>query len=202
MRRTGGMAYRTLIRRLGIGLVLASAGAFLAGCTSASGLADRFFGMRTPNTAENITELDESFFSTGYCPTIKIRPGTESFVQFDKAGSQTNENVRYQQTITKTARECRYVSGQLNLKIGVAGRVAAGPKGSAGTVVAPVRIAVLKGDTVAYSELHKIEVALTQPQLASDFAKVVEIPVPSGPGETDAEILVGFDDQASAKKRP
>ena len=193
---------RTLTRRLGIGLRLIPIGVLLAGCTSATGLADRFFGMRTPNTPENIVELDESFFGSGYCPTIKIRPGTESMVQFAKAGDQTNENVRYQETITKTARECRYISGQLNLKIGVAGRVAAGPKGATGTVIAPVRIAVLKGDTVAYSELHKIEVALTQPQLASDFAKVVEIPVASGPNDSDVEILVGFDDQASAKKRP
>jgi hypothetical protein len=75
----------------------------------------------------------------GYCPTIKIRPGTEAIVQYAKTGDQTGDNVRYQQTITRTARECRYVGGQLTLKIGVAGRVAAGPKGGPGKIAVPPR---------------------------------------------------------------
>jgi hypothetical protein len=182
---------------LGIGPAFAAC-LLLAGCQSASGLVDKFFNANTP---ENVKVLDESVLGTGYCPTIKVRPGTESIVQYDRNAEATGQNVRYQQTITKTARECRYVAGQLSLKIGVAGRVAAGPKGGPGKVVAPVRIAILKGDEVAYSELQRIEVELTAPQLASDFARVVEIPVQSGPNESDVQILIGFDDQAPAKKR-
>lgn len=181
--------------------VAVAAALLLSGCQSASGLADRFFSARTPNTPKNLTVLDEAVMGTGYCPKIKIRPGTESIVQYDRNADSTGENIRYQQTITRTARECRYVGGQLNLKIGVAGRVVAGPKGGPGKIVAPVRIAILKGDGVAYSELQKIEVELTPPQLASDFTRVVEIPVASGPNEDDVQIFIGFDDQAPAKKR-
>ncbi len=109
--------------------------------------------------------------------------------------------MRYQESITKTARECHYPGGQLTLKIGVAGRVAAGPKGGPGKVVAPVRIAVLKGETVAYSELQKIEVNLAAPDLATDFAKVITVNVASGPNDRDIEIHVGFDDQPAGKKK-
>ncbi len=173
----------------------------LAGCQSAGDAIDKFWSARTPDTPKNLTVLDEAVSGIGYCPTIKIRPGTESIVQYVRNEDPSGENVRFQQTITKTARECRYVAGQLNLKIGVAGRVAAGPKGGPGKLAVPVRIAVLKGDTVAYSEMQKIEVELTAPQLATDFARVVEVPVASGPSEDDVQILIGFDDQPPGKKR-
>lgn len=184
--------------RLGVGFASLAALVLLAGCTSASGVVDKFFNMNTP---ANTKEVDESFFQGGYCPPIRIRPGTEALVLYAKAGDQTNENVRYQETITRTARECHYPGGQLSLKIGVAGRVAAGPKGGPGKVVAPLRIAVIKGDVVAYSELQKIEVNIAGPDLAADFARVVNVPVASGPTDQDVEIHVGFDDQPPGKKK-
>jgi hypothetical protein len=173
----------------------------LFGCQSASDAIDKFWSARTPNTPKNLKVLDAAVAGIGYCPTIKIRPGTEAIVRYANNTDQTSDNVRYQQAITRTARECRYVGGQLTLKIGVAGRVAAGPKGGPGKIAVPVRIAVLKGDAVAYSEMQKIEVELTAPQLASDFTRVVEIPVASGPDESDVEILIGFDEGAPGKKR-
>jgi len=169
----------------------------LSACNSASGISEKFFNLNKPS---NVRVLDESFLESGYCPPITIRPGTEALVVF-ATGDKTNENVRYQESITRTARECRYPGGQLTVKIGVAGRVAAGPKGAAGKVVVPVRIAVTKGETVAYSELQKIEVNLTAPELATDFAKVVNVNVPSGPNDRDVSIFVGFDEQGSAKKK-
>jgi hypothetical protein len=187
-------------RPLGFGAAVAAC-LLLAGCQSAGDLADKFFSARTPNTPKNLTVLDESVLGTGYCPTIKVRPGTESLVQYVRNEDPTGANVRFQQTITRTARECRYIAGQLNLKIGVAGRVAAGPKGGPGKLAVPVRIVILKGEDVAYSELQKVEVELTAPQLATDFARVVEIPVASGPNENDVQILIGFDDQPPGKKR-
>jgi hypothetical protein len=181
----------------GIGMAVAAC-LLLAGCQSATDAVDKFWNANTPKNAK---VLDEAVSGIGYCPTIKVRPGTEAIIQYAKTGEQTGDNIRYQQTITRTARECRYVGGQLSLKIGVAGRVAAGPKGGPGKIVVPVRIAVLKGDSVTYSEMQKIEVELTNPQLASDFARVIEVPVASGPSESDVEILIGFDDQAPGKKR-
>jgi hypothetical protein len=182
---------------LRLGAVIAGS-LLLAGCQSASDVVDKFWNANTPKNAK---VLDEAVSGIGYCPVIKVRPGTESIVRYANNTDQTGANVRYQQTITKTARECRYVNGQLTLKVGVAGRVAAGPKGGPGKLAVPVRIAVLKGDGVAYSEMQKIEVDLVAPQLASDFSRVIEIPVASGPTESDVEILIGFDEGAPGKKR-
>jgi hypothetical protein len=193
-----GKSSRLTTPRLVAGLGAVSALLLLAGCNSASGVVDKFFNMNTPS---NVKEVGEDFFEGGYCPPIRIRPGTEVLVLYTKPGEQTGENIRYQETITKTARECHYPGGQLTLKIGVAGRVAAGPKGGPGKVIAPVRIAVVKGDTLAYSELQKIEVNVTAPELATDFARVVNVPVASGPTEQDVEIHIGFDDQPAGKTK-
>lgn len=198
MRRgKAGESGRLSVARLAGGFTILTTLLALSGCNSASGITDKFFNLNKP---ANVKEVDESFFEGGYCPPITIRPGTESLVVFAQ-GDKTNENVRYQQSITKTARECHYPGGQLTLKIGIAGRVAAGPKGGPGKVVAPVRVAVVKGDTVAYSELQKIEVNLTAPELATDFTRVVNVNVPSGPSDRDVSIFVGFDEGGPTKKK-
>ena len=61
------------------------------------------------------------------------------------------------------------------MKLGVSGRVVAGPKGSAGTVTLPLRIAVTKqvanGKGPLYSQLFKIQVPVTPPTLVTTTAR-------------------------------
>ena len=76
--------------------------------------------------------------------------------------------VRQQASITKTARECQVAGNTLAIKVGVAGRVVAGPKGGAGTVTLPIRVAVVKqvgGIGPLYSNLFKVPVTVTAPDL-------------------------------------
>ena len=77
--------------------------------------------------------------------------------------------VRFLGSIAKTARECHQQGDTLTMKLGVSGRVVAGPKGSAGTVTLPLRVAVAKqisdGKGPLYSQLFKIQVTVTPPTL-------------------------------------
>ena len=54
-------------------------------------------------------------------------------------------DLRYQATITQTARECTINGGQITARIGIQGRVIAGPAGAPPTVEMPLRVAVVQG---------------------------------------------------------
>ena len=82
----------------------------------------------------------------------------------------------------------------MTIKVGVAGKVVVGPAGSAGTVNMPIRVAVVRGDEVLYSQLHKNVVQVTDPSTATQFVFTdpnVVIPIPSA---RDVQIFAGFDE--------
>jgi hypothetical protein len=53
-------------------------------------------------------------------------------------------DLRYQATISKIARECSVTAGQITARIGIQGRVIAGPAGAPPSVQVPVRVAVVQ----------------------------------------------------------
>ena len=54
-------------------------------------------------------------------------------------------DLRYQAMISKMARECTINAGQITAKIGIQGRVIAGPAGAPPSVTVPIRVAVIQG---------------------------------------------------------
>ena len=133
---------------------------------------------------------------SGYCPRVSILGETNIYEALSKkpTGSNAAQNVVHQATITQTARECTTLGAEMFIKVGVAGRVLAGPKASeASKAILPLRIVVKQRDDVLYTKLHKIPVNLTPPALSALFAKVDEgIAIPT-PAEKNVQILVGFD---------
>ncbi len=177
---------------------------------NSSTLANAIFGGPSAGKAGAVV-LDPSQYqkaSVSLCPPVSIRPGTEQMTALP-AGAKPDPitgappPVSYQSSIVNTARECRATEGGVAIKIGVIGRTVAGPAGKAGTVTVPLRIAVVQGtDKIVKSELFKIQVALTEPTLSTDFTKIDDtIVLPIAPGNSDYRIYVGFDD-APAKGAP
>ena len=133
----------------------------------------------------------------GYCPPVVLRPGTEALVIYDKGHEDDPNSVRYQASISKTARECHTAGTSLMLKVGVAGRLLAGPKGAAGNFAVPIRVAVVSqgSNKVFYSQITKTPVSLTAPDYASDFSTVIDnIAFDITPGDRDLIIYVGYDE--------
>ncbi len=132
-----------------------------------------------------------------YCPPIQIRAGTSSMTVYEKGHENETQYVRYLASITQTARECSLVGGTLSIKVGVAGRVVAGPKGSAANITLPIRIAVAKqfgGTDPLYSQLFKLPVALTAPTFGANYNHVEQVTVTVGPNDRNLIIFVGFDE--------
>lgn len=178
---------------------------FLAGCASSGsggGVADRLFASR-PQPKPGDEQIDPDYFlAVSQCPEVEIRTGTESYRVYERGGEDDPQKVRYQGSITNTARECRDVAGQLTLKVGVEGRVVGGPAARAGTIKAPVRIAVVSnGDKVLFSELFEMPVDLAAPDFAGEFVAVQSVAVPIPQQGERLRIYVGFDSQAPGRGR-
>lgn len=121
------------------------------------------------------------------CPRVYILPETEVVRRTDGTGSDA---LRWQASISKTARECRPSGNGVLVRVGVSGRVILGPKGSTGPIELPVRVAVREGNDTTYSKLHSVRVTAQGPSEGWAFVdENVAIAAPNG-----AQIFVGFDE--------
>ncbi|MCR4281587.1 MAG: hypothetical protein NUV72_00935 [Bauldia sp.] len=193
------------IASLAVALLSAALVASCASTTDGSGSKPGGLFARDPNknvvtVANDDSTSIEAYIQQGYCPPVQVRPGTEALVIYDRGHEDDPAFIRYQGSIGQTARECHPDgTGGLSIKVGIAGRLTAGPKGGAGSATLPIRVAVVKqhGNTVFYSQVFKVPVTVVAPQFSGDFAEVADqINVQLGPGDRDLIIYVGFDEGA------
>jgi len=188
----------------------AAISALLAACSSVGG-GGTISAAPVMHTSGSAGKADKpqltasDFTSSSYCPPIYIRAGTEATSLYDKGHDADPDYVRFLGSIGKTARECHQDGDMLSIKVGVSGRVVAGPKGTAGTVSLPIRIAVTKqisnGKGPLYSQLFDIKVPVSLPSLSSDYSQVFDqVRVKVGPEDHDLIVYVGFDEGKGKKK--
>ncbi len=110
-------------------------------------------------------------------------------------------DLRFQATITRTARDCTVNGGQITARIGILGRVIAGPAGNPPTVEIPLRVAVVQGGvqekTIA-TKVYRTTVSMNEAG-SVPFSMVAEdmvYPVPPGATGDSYIFYIGFDPQA------
>lgn len=145
------------------------------------------------------TPLPQSDISVD-CPVIEVQDGTASVRVYK--GGQANSDVRYGFSMGDVARECSKIGDQLQLKVGVEGRVLIGPAGAPGTFTVPIRFAVRNDNSqkVLYSQLARVSATVAPSDTQAGFTYVTEpfsVPFVGRPDE-DFTILVGFDTSARA----
>jgi hypothetical protein len=169
----------------------------LAGCQSGGGggLLNLGIGGKKEAVAE---EKVEQVDLTAYCPRVGLREGTAYFNTYQKPKQGEPEQDRsliiYQASITEVTRNCRYEDGQLRMTIAVAGKVVPGPKAKAGAVTMPIRIAVLRGDEVLYSQLHRHSVEIAATAGATQYVFSDPAVVFPAPTERNIQVFAGFDE--------
>ncbi|MGJ4945943.1 hypothetical protein ACQR1W_35640 [Bradyrhizobium sp. HKCCYLS1011] len=191
------------------GLALGAAG--WAPPAAAQSLTDRFkslFGGSSDKPAEQtapVTAGPPVDPTEGLsCPPVSIRSGASTYAVAAPGKQAVGNDVRFQATITKTARECSLNGGEITAKIGIQGRVIAGAAGAPSTVEIPMRIAVVEGgvgEKVIATKAYRTTV-----QMAEDgsvpFSLVAEdmvYPVPPPGSNPDNYIFyIGFDPQSLA----
>ena len=196
-------------RHLRGALTLAMAGALLLGYGGGSSFGDdsdssmgswfnRLFGGRSQAAGEAPPPpVDNQLL----CPPVRIRPGASTFAVGLPGRPATGTDLRYQATISRTARDCTQNGDQIVARIGIQGRVISGPAGSPATVEVPIRVAVVEGGvqerTIA-TKVYRTTVSMsaTGNDPFSLVAEDIVYPVPS-PATVDSYIFyIGFDPQA------
>jgi hypothetical protein len=172
---------------------------------SAQSLSDRFkslFGGKSeeppanaPPPAENQIDPDLT------CPPVSIRAGASTYAVAAPGKQPIGNDLRFQATITRTARECSINGGEITARIGIQGRIIAGPAGAPSTVQVPLRVAVVQGGvsekTIA-TKAYQTTVTMTE-EGSEPFTLVADdlvYPAPSGAVADSYIFYIGFDPQA------
>jgi len=136
------------------------------------------------------------------CPPVNIRAGASTYAMAAPGKQAVGNDVKFQASITKTARECNLEGGQIIAKIGIQGRVIAGAAGAPATVEIPMRVAVVQGgvnEKVIATKAYRTTGQRTEEGGVPStlVAEDLGYPVP-GPGSNpDAYVFyIGFDPQA------
>lgn len=133
-----------------------------------------------------------------YCPPVTIRASTESMTLYERGHEGEADHVRFLYSINKTERECRQDGTTLSIRLGIAGRVVAGPKGGAATLKLPVRVVIMRqmgGTGPVYSQLFQVPVAVGPPNFGANFAHVIDqVTLTVGPDDRNLILYVGFDE--------
>jgi hypothetical protein len=137
------------------------------------------------------------------CPPVSIRAGASTFSVAAPGKQAVGNDVRFQATIAKTARDCRKGGGEITARIGIQGRVIAGPAGAPATVEIPMRVAVVQGgvnEKVIATKAYRTTVQMTEDG-SVPFTLVADdlvYPTPSVATADSYIFYIGFDPQALA----
>ena len=157
-----------------------------------------------------------------YCPKVTLRDGTAYFNTYAKGGQKPKKKadaavqdaqaaepapdgtivdplkdptkIIYQASITDVTRDCTHANGSLTMKIAVAGKIVPGPMFSPGTISMPIRVAVMHGTDVLYSQLHPYQVQVSNPSTATQFVFTDSNIVVPEPTAKDYQAFAGYDE--------
>jgi hypothetical protein len=198
-------------RHLRVALALGVAGAVLSGCgggsmfgnssDSSPSIGSRFsqiFGSKSQAVGETAPPPVDNELS---CPPVSIRAGAATYAVAAAGKQPIGNDLRFQATITRTARDCTKTGDQITARIGIQGRVIAGPAGNPPTVEIPLRVAVVQGGvqekTIA-TKVYRTTVSMADGD-SVPFSLVAEdmvYPVPQGADGDSYIFYIGFDPQA------
>jgi hypothetical protein len=148
------------------------------------------------------------------CPEVTTRLGAATLLIGSKPGADEPNpmDVRYQGSITRTARECHVNAGIITMKVGIEGRIITGPAGGPGAVDVPLRIAVVQegpNPKTIVSKFARETVTVDNGIGRVTFTHIdpdITFPVPRPTGAIDSYVVyVGFDPlgaQPAIKKKP
>lgn len=202
-------ARRRLQRAARVALGAALIGGTLAAPAAAQSIGDRFkslFGGSSepdqPATVSNGPAAESSLT----CPAVGVRAGASTYAVGLPGKEAAGNDLRYQVVIGRTARECNLNDGTIVAKLGIQGRIIAGPAGAPTQVDVPLRVAVVRegvSPKTIFTKAYRTGVAM-QPDGTVPFSFVAEdivYPAPSAADNDSYVFYIGFDPQ-SLKPEP
>jgi hypothetical protein len=133
------------------------------------------------------------------CPSVAIRYGASTLSVGLPGKQASGSDLRYQGSITRTARDCNLSNGQVTARIGILGRVIVGPAGAPPTVDIPMRVAVVQDgapEKVITTKAVRTTVTLGPDEQNVEFSMVAEditYPAPTAAANDKYIFYIGFD---------
>ena len=172
----------------------------------------------TPGAAQSLTDRFRSLFEKSdkppivnneqpppevVCPPVSIRAGASTYAVATPGKEAIGNDVKYQASIGKTARECIKNGDEVIVHLGIQGRVIVGPAGAPANVEIPMRVAVVEGgigEKMIATKAYRTNVEVGEQDNVPFTLVVDDVVYPAPPAATaDNYILyVGFDPQALA----
>ncbi|MBB4002998.1 hypothetical protein [Aurantimonas endophytica] len=172
------------------GAMVCGAMALLSACSSSNNgaqLEADAGALAAPGQVPGAATAWEAGGESRFCPQVTLREGTAILRK------NVGDQVDYVASISEANRDCRIIDGRLRMQIGVAGRIVPGAAAQARTVNLPIRVAVLLGEDVIYSELGRQAVAIAPGGGAKTF-RYLDQGISLDPNETRVVIYAGFDE--------
>jgi hypothetical protein len=205
------MGNNRLARVMAAAVVAGGLACLMAAPAAAQSITDRFkslFGGKSDEQpATNAPAAVPEDTGDLTCPPVTVRAGASTYAVAAPGKQPVGNDLRFQATISKMARECTVNGGVITARIGIQGRVIAGPAGAPSSVQVPIRVAVVQGGvaekTIA-TKAYQTTVTMTEGG-SEPFTMVAEdLTYPAPPGAVgDSYIFyIGFDPQALKPERP
>jgi len=146
---------RILVCRLslGAGLMLAA----LAGCADKKAVKEA--------AEPRVTEAELRSF----CPRVEFQDDAAFYNIYMRGNEGNPDKIIYQAVISDLTRACRYPEGELQIQVGIAGRIVPGPVFRTDNIIVPIEIKVMRGDEVLYSKVYKYTVSDSKSGRATQF---------------------------------
>jgi hypothetical protein len=164
-------------------------------------------GCATSPTATSVSNPDGSISANKItnsdidCPGMMVRSGASTW---QVPGGTTSTNLRYQGSLGQLARECAVLGDAMTIKVGVEGRVLVGPKGGAGSVAVPLRIALVQEGPQpksVWTKFYSVPINVPPGQTQVTFTHVEDdltFAIPPSKDLSSYVIYVGYDPQTAA----
>lgn len=135
------------------------------------------------------------------CPTVGIRAGASTFAVAVPGKEAIGNDVKYQASITKTARECIKNGDEITAHIGIQGRVIVGPAGAPANVEIPMRVAVVEGgigEKMIATKAYRTNVDVGEQDNVPFTLVIDDLVYPAPPAKIADNYIfyIGFDPQA------
>jgi hypothetical protein len=141
-------------------------------------------------------------YVAGKCPQVVIRDEGAVFRTYANGAKDDREKLIYQASLAQGTRQCTSDGTSLGITIAVQGRLVAGPLGGPGAVTLPIRVSVMDGENVLYSDVTKFEASIPQGETTAQFLfSDNKISVAGGSGGF-VSLYVGFDQEAPKNAKP
>jgi hypothetical protein len=140
-------------------------------------------------------------YVAGKCPQVVVRD--EGAVHRVYKGAKTDpQQLSYQASLVQATRQCTTNGTSLNITVVAQGRVVSGPAGMPSAVNLPIKVEVLDGENVLYTDTTSFAVTMPGGESTTQFLYTDNKVTTTGGSGGFTQVVVSFNEGGAGKAKP